>query len=262
MMLDFTYINYLLHKPFHSRKHKLLKRKSSDLAGKLNLYEEVLSEISEYTKEDVHTIEKRRKELISQIDNRNYDSISEEELTRFYIDTDYHLYAAPIWNAECGRIYYLSWILTPYLKKNRFNDILDFGAGAGEVCIMLAKEGFNVNYTDVSKRLIEFSRWRFRKHKLDIKSIDPKDLSSRRFDCVVSFDVFEHLKDLPQKLKDISRLIKKNGALVFNIELSGDGLHLEENKIYNDERKLDKILKDAGLVFSWKFKRFFFYKKI
>ena len=139
--------------------------------------------------------------------------------------------------------------------------LLDFGAGSGDLCMVLSQAGFKVSYTDINKLLIDFAKWRFKRQNLDIKVLDNQSLKGQRFDSLLSFDVFEHLKDLPGKLKTISSFIRKGGSLIFNIELSGEGLHLEENKVYQDSKKLNKALNDAGLSFAWKFKQFYFYRK-
>jgi len=258
---NLSYIKYLLRKPFHSYRYKSFKRESSSLSKKLNLRQKVLEEISEYTKEDFSRIEEKHKNLTAQVSKRDYDQLSDDEVLRFYSNDEHYFYELPIWNADCGRNLCISRIITPYLKRNKYKSILDFGAGTGDLCIVLAEEGFVVSYKDINKKLRDFSNWRFQKHGLNIKIMDESETGSGQFDCLVTFDVLEHLKNLPQKLKNISGFIKRKGSLIFNIESSGDGLHLKENKIYCNDRKLDKILRNAGFVFSWKFKRFLFYKK-
>ena len=231
------------------------------MAKDFSLYQKVLREISEYTQEDFSIIEDKYRRLGEETSGKDFDTLGEEQLKQIYINDEHSLYYLPFWNAKCGRNYYLSWLVVPYLKKNGYKDILDFGAGTGDFCIILAEEGFNTYYTDISTRLIDFSRWRFQKRGLSIKIIEEGKLGKLQFDCVLSFDVFEHLKNLPQKLKDLSSLIRNNGSLIFNIELSGDGLHLQENKAYSNENVLDKALRQAGFTFDWRFKKFMFYRR-
>ncbi len=125
----------------------------------------------------------------------------------------------------------------------------------------LSEYGFLASYCDVNRVLSDFSLWRFERRGLRIEAADPSDLGNNRFDCVVSFDVFEHLKNLPDKIRQIARAIRPGGSLVFNIEFSGEGLHLKENKVYADFRKIDAALRGAGLEFDSRFKMFLFYKK-
>ncbi|MFC1514299.1 class I SAM-dependent methyltransferase [Candidatus Omnitrophota bacterium] len=259
--MSIQYLLYLLCKPSHSYKHKRLKNKSTSHARQSHEYDELIKEISEYTGFDRRSIESKHKQLVGQVGQKNYDLMSEEELVSFYRETEYHFYAAPMWNASCGRTSYLVWSITSYLRSNKYKTILDFGAGGGELCMALAQQGFSVHYVDVNKALIDFSRWRFKRRNLDIKIIANDEVNAYTFDAVISFDVFEHLKNLPQKIKDISRLIKPGGSLVFSIELSGGGLHLEENKVYSNQKMINEILEDSGLTFDWRFKGIFFYKR-
>jgi len=258
--MNLNYFKYSFARPFHTYRHKALKKSSSLFARDRDLYKKAIQEIAEYTNEDVVLVDQKCKNANVGINGKNYDAINENELNEFYINDRHYLYELPAWNAGCGRSFYLNSLLVPYLKRNNFKTILDFGGGTGDVCMGLKEAGFNMHYYDVNRTLIDFSAWRFKKRKLDIKNIDiEKD--GAKFDCVISFDVFEHLKGLPGKVKAMGNLINPGGSLIFNIELSGDGLHLSENKVYEDGRKLDKMLRKAGFAFDWKFKRFFFYKK-
>jgi hypothetical protein len=77
----------------------------------------------------------------------------------------------------------------------------------------LAQEGFDVSYTDINTILIDFARWRFQRRGLKIPIIDPSRLQERPFDCLVSFDVFEHFKDLPGKIGELSRCVRAGGVV-------------------------------------------------
>ena len=258
--MNLNYLIYLLGKPLHSGKYKQLKLKSSRFAESKGLYSQAVKEISDYTDEDVDRIEERRKELTRKLKETDYDSLGPEELERFYNSNEHSLYNLPMWNAECGRTQLLVWAILSHLKANKHKRILDFGAGSGDLCIALAEEGFEVSYFDINNILRDFSKWRFGKRGLKIKVLE--DLSSAEpFDCLVSFDVFEHLKDLPQNLKELAGYVRPKGSLIFNIELSGEGMHLKENKIYHDDTRLNRALAQAGFSFNWKFKRIYFYKK-
>ncbi len=256
-----NYARYLVGKPWHSAKHKKIKKIADKLAYDQKFYESVLKELAEYTKEDLVNVEKQYKNLCDSVAKMKFDHLTEDQLNDFYKSAQHYLYELPIWNAATGRIYYFSQLLVPYFKSQKYKDILDFGAGAGDLCLGLAKHSFNMYYTDINEKLKEFARWRFERNMLKIEILDQKKLEIKKFDCVVSFDVFEHFKNLPQKIKELSALIKKDGGLIFNIEISGDGLHLAENKIYSDSKKLDKLLNENGLYFHWRFKKIYFYKK-
>ncbi|HOU36070.1 MAG TPA: class I SAM-dependent methyltransferase, partial [Candidatus Omnitrophota bacterium] len=104
-------------------------------------------------------------------------------------------------------------LIFPYLRRHGFTHILDFGGGSGDLCMALSEYGFLASYCDVNRVLSDFSLWRFERRGLRIEAADPSDLGNNRFDCVVSFDVFEHLKNLPDKIRQIARAIRPGGSL-------------------------------------------------
>ena len=256
-----NYFRYLLTKPTHSALHKKLKRQAKESARTLGLYEKVLQEISQYTHEDAGTVEEKEATLLKEIATHSYDTLTEEELMRFYTTTNHYIYELPLWNARDARGYYIRSIILPYIKKNRYQNILDFGGGSGDLCIALKETGLSVSYTDINEPLIDFCRWRFQKRNLAIQVFSAQELTGKTFDCIVSFDVFEHFMNLPEKVADLYHHIRGGGSLIFNIEESGDGLHLQENKIYTQFDALNKVMHECGFIFAWKFKGTFFYKK-
>jgi len=256
-----NYINYFFKRPFHSYRYKQLRRQAQAFAHSQNMGNSVLRELAEYTGQDIDALKEKYDKLCTQAAVMNCDILSEEELRHIYRNDEHYVYELPVLNASCGRSMLMFWVIAPYLKHHKCRDVMDFGAGSGDFCIVLAREGFNVSYMDISRKLIEFAGWRFKKLGLDVRIVEETEASVKRFDCVTAFDVFEHLKNLPVRLLEIGKFVKAGGSLIFNIETGGDGLHLAENKIYNRAKALDKVLRDAGFVFSWRFKKFFFYKK-
>lgn len=260
-MISLPYAAYMLQKPLHSFRHKSLKRRCAQKARSMALYEKALQELIEYTHEPAGVIEDKYRKLPLELNSRDFDALSEKELTEFYSHDRHYLYELPLWNAGSGRVYYFMELIFPYLRRRGFSRILDFGGGAGDLCMALSEYGFLASYCDVSRILADFARWRFKRRGVQVEMADPSDLGNNRFDCIVSFDVFEHPKNLPDKMRQIAGAIRPGGSLVFNIEFSGEGLHLKENKVYADFRKIDEALRSAGLEFDSRFKMFLFYRK-
>ncbi|MBU1122850.1 MAG: class I SAM-dependent methyltransferase [Candidatus Omnitrophota bacterium] len=261
MIHSFKWLVYYLKKPFHSFYHKKIKRRASKYAKNNDSYKKALNEISEYTGKDVNVIESISKHLLEDINAQDYDKLSEKELTEFYQKNRYYLYELPLWNAGCGRSYAVSYHLAPCFKKKGYKKILDFGGGTGDICLYLANQGFNMYYCDVNESISNFAKWRADKQKLNIQFIHNDEIKADIFDCIISFDVFEHFKNLPKKIRFLTAALRVGGALIFNIELSGDGLHLSENKKYKNIKVLDEMLKKHGLIFDKKFKDIYFYVK-
>lgn len=262
-----NYLRYKLQEPFKSWKNKYLKSITKKDAKKQDLYNNVALEISEYTKEPVEIVKQKHKmgpesEKTFHI-FKDQLNVSRDSVEEFYKDCNYYIYELPLWNAERSRPKYLSFICLPYIKCNQYKRVMDFGAGAGDLCIELAKNNLEVTYCDISMCLFNFAKWRFITRNLPIKMANGlNDLGAGEFDCIFSFDAFEHIKDLPLAVKRIVSNIKKGGSLIFSGAFSGGTLHLEENEKYNDFKVLDKLMQGNGLTFQDKFAQFYFYKKI
>ena len=135
----------------------------------MGLYKKAVEEIAEYTNEGISLVEEKCRNCSTDISGKDYDVINESQLKEFYTNDKHYLYELPAWNAGCGRSFYLNSLLAPYLKRNNCKAILDFGGGAGDVCMGLKEAGFDMCYYDVNKTLIDFSAWRFKKKEIGYK---------------------------------------------------------------------------------------------
>lgn len=265
--MDLNYLRYKSLKPFKSWKNKYLKSVTKKDAQRRDLYNKTAQEISEYTKEPVETVKQKHK--LGPESERKFDifklqdRIQQKDVEEFYKECNYYIYELPLWNAERNRPKYLYLIVSPYLKKNKYRKVMDFGAGAGDLCIELAKNSLDVTYCDIGERLFNFAAWRFERRNLPIKMANGLDnIKGEIFDCILSFDAFEHIKDLPQVLKKLADCIRPGGSLIFSGAFSGGTLHLEENEKYNQFRNLDALMQSCGLTFQDRFAQFYFYKRL
>ena len=260
------YLRYKLLKPFKSWHNKYLKNKTRQEARQLKLYETTLQEISDYTKEPLDVV--RQKHHLGPGGEKGYDIFlngnvpAKASVEEFYKNCGYYLYELPLWNAEANRPKYLSLIVLDCLKENNYKDVLDYGAGAGDLCIELAKHSLQVTYCDIAHRLFDFAKWRFKRRDLAVSMVqDLKETKDKQFDCIFSFDAFEHIKDFPSALKEIIEHIRIGGMLIFSGAFSGGKLHLTENERYNDFPELNYLLEKMGLSFYDRFAQYNFYKK-
>lgn len=263
--MNLNYLHYISRKPFKSWRNKYLKyitRKEADNTGMLDL---AIREISEYTGEDCKIVKEKHKAGAQGEKSRegflSRCELNKEFVEAFYREFRYYLYELPLWNAERNRPKYLVDIASSYLKRNHYNKVIDFGAGAGDLCIELYKRGLDVTYCDISNPLFKLSEWRFRRRNMPIKMLKGIDNVVGDYDCILSFDVFEHIKDLPVLLPRLISHIKSGGSIIFSGAFSGGGLHLRENEKYNDFKQMDLLMQDLGLSFQDKFAQYMFYKK-
>ena len=107
------------------------------------------------------------------------------------------------------------------LKKDKVKKILDLGCGSGRHTVLLAKQGFDVYATDVSKAGLKMTRKWLKEEKLSAKlkehsCYEKFPFKDNTFDAVISTQVIHH--NYHDKVKfcisEIERVLKPNG-LVF-----------------------------------------------
>jgi len=137
-------------------------------------------------------------------------------------------------------------------KKGRCK-VLDFGAGTGELCILLAKVGCNVTYSDLEGVMSEFARWRFKKHKVHIQQLSSRingiKLPMYEYDLIVSDAAIEHLKPI---------YLEKFVQALANALVDGGYVYLLWDPTYTKtmpyhtlrmkDRELDEVMQKYSLI--------------
>ena len=152
-------------------------------------------------------------------------------------------------------------LATPDLAKRDKNEkrlkILNVGAGAGADLKILNKFG-NVYVVDINQNALLFvdKKLCVEKRLADACSL-PYD--NNFFDIVVSFDVFEHIKNDKRAVSEIYRVLKDNGALIFTAP-AFQFLFSSHDKALNHQRRYNKknikllLYKFSNLkIFYWNF---------
>jgi 2-polyprenyl-3-methyl-5-hydroxy-6-metoxy-1,4-benzoquinol methylase len=149
-------------------------------------------------------------------------------------------------------------------KLNRFNTrimeairthpgmrFFEFGGGVGVFCEIVAGIGKKVYYMELPGTVFDFARWRFKKHGLEISTIQAKGDNIQvpgKYDIVYTDAVIEHLPHLLQieATKAIGQAVDAGGLLIFLVDLSGPNadnpMHYEV-----DIRELHDYLFASGL---------------
>jgi 2-polyprenyl-3-methyl-5-hydroxy-6-metoxy-1,4-benzoquinol methylase len=107
---------------------------------------------------------------------------------------------------------------------------LDYGAGNGEILLELARRGHPATYYDVEGVTMRFARQRAANQGLAIEFFHTREALAQYagvngFDTVFSFDVLEHLPDLPGELSFLSSLLKPGGLFVFDVPAGSTRAH-------------------------------------
>ena len=152
--------------------------------------------------------------------------INPEQMAQWYRqNSELYLFAISAYNLEYKRI-------RSNMKVLRLarGATLDYGAGNGEILLEIARRGQRAAYYDVEGVTMRFARHRAERHGLAIDFFHTKDALAasareRGFDTVFSFDVLEHLPDLPGELSFLSSLLAPGGVFVFDVPAGSTKAH-------------------------------------
>ena len=115
-----------------------------------------------------------------------------------------------------------------FLKKGNF---LDLGTGPGTQAIELAKRGFRVTGSDISRSAIEKARLSTKNVNFEIDDILNSKFESESFDYILDRGCF-HVLSIDGRetyLSQIKRILKKNG-IIFLKCMSKDEKNLPDDK--------------------------------
>jgi ubiquinone/menaquinone biosynthesis C-methylase UbiE len=92
--------------------------------------------------------------------------------------------------------------------------ILEFGCGTGDIAAQCASEGYKVDAVDLSTKMIERARSRFRIESVDFNACaDTLKLpfAGGTFDAIVASSVLEYVRPIKQQLEELQRVCKVGG---------------------------------------------------
>jgi 2-polyprenyl-3-methyl-5-hydroxy-6-metoxy-1,4-benzoquinol methylase len=149
-----------------------------------------------------------------------------EQMAEWYRqNSELYLFAISAYNLEYKRI-------RSNMKVLRLSRgaTLDYGAGNGEILLELARRGQRAAYYDVEGVTMRFARQRAARLGLAIDFFSTKSALAEAarqagFDTVFSFDVLEHLPDLPGELSFLSSLLSPGGLFVFDVPAGSTKAH-------------------------------------
>lgn len=141
-----------------------------------------------------------------------------DELPEFYKSEDY------ISHTDSSRSFFeriYQWVKTYMIDKKikwiekegtKGKDLLDIGAGTGDFLFRAKSKGWNVKGTEPNIKARELAS------KKGVKLIeDSSGFSSASFDVITMWHVLEHVPNLEEQIKELKRLLKKDGLLVIAV---------------------------------------------
>jgi len=161
--------------------------------------------------------------------------------------------------------YYRNRKVDTAVRLGKFSEkarILEVGSNTGQYTTLFAERGFSIVGIDISDKAVEVAKKNAQLLNLktvDYFSADAEDLhlfKDNAFDGAVSFSTLRYVPDLKKALKEIFRVIRKNGVAVldfpnkycpwFTLLKNKFGV---ENHIYDNfysESELKALFKEAG----------------
>lgn len=142
---------------------------------------------------------------------------TKEEIENFYKTTPFYVFELAHWHMLEFQREFRSEII-----KLATGEILDFGAGIGDLCLELARRKFNVDYADMPGITFNFAKWLFKKRGYNINMIDlNQEKIAKKYDTIYCIDVIEHVLNPRKILEDFGAHLKKNGRLIItNLKVS------------------------------------------
>ena len=147
----------------------------------------------------------------------------------------------PLYEAHMARYYFAS----RYLKGKR---IIDIACGTGYGAKLLIDCGASeVVGIDISTEAIEFAKKKYQHPSLHFLISDATKTSFKEntFDCVVSFETIEHLKNYRNFKTEVQRILKPSGTLIIsspNRKVYGKDKEIPDNKFHVKEFSKNEFL--------------------
>lgn len=150
---------------------------------------------------------------------------------------------------DMNREYVIDPVIFRLLGSINGLSILDAGCGGGYLCRQLARKGAKVVGVDISKKFIEIAEKKEKEDPLNIKyyaeSLHNLPMfKDKTFDIIISNLVLMDVADLDKAIKELRRVLKKSGKLVFSIMhpcFPSPTVHGWMRKPRDSDRKEDRL---------------------
>src|SRR5579872_5938218 len=118
-------------------------------------------------------------------------------------------------------------------------NLLEVGCGEGRGVTWLMPKVENFSAIDKIAEIVEGLKQKFPQGNFESGNIPPLPYGDNMFDCLVSFQVIEHIADDSFYLKEISRVLKPNGLAL--ITTPNKLMSLSRNPWHEREYKAEEL---------------------
>lgn len=93
--------------------------------------------------------------------------------------------------------------------------ILEIGCGIGSIVFELGKQGYDITGTDISRKAIAYGLKKYDNIKLQVQPAEILEFEDELFNVVLSFDLLEHIAQVDRHVREVFRVLRKNGYYLF-----------------------------------------------
>lgn len=123
------------------------------------------------------------------------------------------------------------------VEGREFQSVLDIGCGCGDYASLFGKDRKYLGI-DISKDMVSTARRLYPNYSFQVGDAEETGLEDASWDLVMSVAVFEYLDDPKKHMKEMSRLVKRGGAVVLSVQNAEDVTKSRDEAIV---RKLEAL---------------------
>lgn len=139
------------------------------------------------------------------------------------------------------------------------SSIVEIGSGEGYGAAYLSNGPFEIKCFDLSESIAQHASTTYSKPNLSFQSFDGKRIPAEdnSFDAAISFQVIEHVEDVPAYLKEIHRVLKPGGIFLLTTpnrtyrlkpgQKPWNNFHLREYYNHELEKELKNVFSKADV---------------
>lgn len=171
---------------------------------------------------------------------RKLNPKSEKEYNYFYKTCNDYIYENAYWNngLSCKRKIHA---IKNIIDKYRFKNILEIGCGIGTDAIALKLANYNISVLKNDNYSFDFFEYRLKIRKLNLNIV--KNIN-KQYDCIMFFDVIEHVFDPYKFLTEITKYTKSvlfTQAFKVHDEISGGFPQHFDYKLKDIQKHLESL---------------------